>query len=145
MLTVSLCVVLVVGLQSSHKPIVKTEIPYSRKRKVPFLRLFHRKTPFRFCFRFHIKNSTSTSVLQISVSVFIFPLRFHYSSRKAVCFHSIFIPNATLAVFSQFLHQSIPFFVMSKNLHKIQRAKGTELPARWFSSKELFLVSCINV
>ena len=58
---------------------VKTEIPYSRKREVSFPRLFHWKTPFRFCFRFRIKNSTSTSILQISVSVFIFPLRFHFS------------------------------------------------------------------
>ena len=84
---------LVIGLQSSHGPIVETEIPYSRKRKVPFSRQFHRKAPFRFCFRFRIKNSTSISILQISISIFKFPFRFHFSSGKAETFHSIFIPT----------------------------------------------------
>ena len=85
---------LVVGLQSSHGPIVETEIPYSRKRKVPFPRLFHRKTPFRFCFRFRIKNSISISILQISIFVSIFPLRFHFFFGKTKSFHSIFIPSS---------------------------------------------------
>jgi hypothetical protein len=75
------------------KTIIKRKFRISRKRKLPFSHLFHRKTLFRFCFHFRQKISVSISISQISVFIFIFSFRFRFSTEKSESFRSTFIPT----------------------------------------------------
>jgi hypothetical protein len=65
---------------------MKRKFRISRKRKLPFPHLFHRKMLFHF--RFHFRQKNSVSISQISISVFIFSFRLE----KTKSFRSTFIP-----------------------------------------------------
>jgi hypothetical protein len=69
---------------------IKRKFHISRKQKLPFPHLFHRKTQFRFRFHFRQKNS----VPQISVFVFIFLFYFRFSTEKSESFRSTFISRS---------------------------------------------------
>jgi hypothetical protein len=80
----------ILGLQDwPCKTTIKRKFYISRKRKLPFLHLFRRKTPFHFC----QKKIVSVSVMHISIFVCIFSFCFRFFAEKSESFRSTFIPT----------------------------------------------------